>query len=286
VRCLLKDQPSCPRVSPTKILNSEIFKIKDLFTNKSFAHYSIQSLCWLGKRTGEVMTSSTTWYRVIKQLGLKRIATRIYPEKSKVGIRASAPCQIWHLDFTILKLQDGTKAYIQAVIDNFSRYVLAWNVSPDYGGLNTKKLLERAISKAKSFGFDIVPNVFVDSGSENLNKYVDALVFSNQITRTIAQIDVDQSNSMIEMLFHRMKHRHLFRVPLTNLDVLIKEVDFYINEDNSAIPKSILKGATPEEVMLGKWTVDKINLIKEKILETKASRIQKNMEFKCQPCNA
>ncbi len=115
---------------------------------------------------------------------------------------------------------------------------------------------------------------------------MDTLVFSNQITRTIAQIDVDQSNSMIEMLFHRMKHRHLFRVPLTNLDVLIKKVDFYINEDNSAIPKSILKGATPEEVMLGKWTVDKINLIKVKILETKASRIHKNMEFKCRPCIA
>ena len=163
---------------------------------------------------------------------------------------------------------------------------MAWKVSPDYGGLNTKNLLESAILKAKSFGFEIVPNVFVDSGSENLNQYVDTLVFSNQITRTIAQIDVDQSNSMIEMLFHRMKHRHLFRVPVTNFDILIKEVDFYINEDNSAIPKSILKGATPEEVMLGRWNIDEINSIKDKILKAKASRLLKNTEHKCLPCIA
>jgi hypothetical protein len=163
---------------------------------------------------------------------------------------------------------------------------LAWKVSPDYGGLNTKNLLESAILKAKSFGFEIVPNIFVDSGSENLNQYVDTLVFFNQITRTIAQIDVDQSNSMEEMLFYRLKHRHLFKVPLTYHDVLVKEVDFYMTEENTLIPHSVLKGATPEEVMLGKWNLDKSNSIKEKILEAKSLRLQKNTELKCLPCIA
>ncbi len=35
----------------------------------------------------------------------------------------------------------------------------------------------------------------------------DILIDSEAIARTIAQIDIEQSNSMVEMLFHRMKHR-------------------------------------------------------------------------------
>jgi hypothetical protein len=90
VKCLLEDRPNCPRVSPTQLIRSEIRKIQDLYTSKDFSHYSIQALSWLGKKTGEVMASPSTWSRVIRELGLKKNRIRIYPPKPKVGIRASA----------------------------------------------------------------------------------------------------------------------------------------------------------------------------------------------------
>ena len=67
--------------------------------------------------------------------------------------------------------------------------------------------------------------------------------------RIVAQIAIEQSNSMIEMLFHRLKHRHLFTIPLTNFVVLVKAVDFYLTDSNIFIPQSALDGATPEEAM-------------------------------------
>ena len=173
VACHLDDQPICPRISPTQSTIHEKRKMVDLYTSKDFAHYSVMALSWFGKRTGEVVASASTWSRVIRELGLKRNRIRIYPEKPKIGIRASAPGQIWHLDVTILRLQDGSRAFVQAIIDNFSRYVLAWNVSADYGGIRTKELLLKAIAKAQSLGLDLLPDVFVDSGSENLNVRVD-----------------------------------------------------------------------------------------------------------------
>jgi hypothetical protein len=45
---------------------------------------------------------------------------------------------------------------------------------------------------------DVVPKVYMDSGVENLNTQVDALVASGTIQRIIAQVDVVFSNSMIE----------------------------------------------------------------------------------------
>lgn len=286
VQCQLSDQSSCPRVSPTQMTIHERRKIQDLYTSKELAHYSVKSLSWLGKRTGEVVASASTWSRVIRELGLKRNRIRIYPEKPKIGIRASGPGQIWHLDLTILRLQDGTRAFVQAIIDNFSRYVLAWNVSLDYGGVHTKELLLKAITRAESLGLNIIPEVFVDSGSENLNSHVDDLVASKLVARTVAQIDIEFSNSMIEMLFQRLKHRHLFTIPLTNIEALERGVDFYFTDSNTKIPHTALNGATPEEIITGRWSYGPLGLIKEQIAAAQMGRVEYNRRSRCTPCLA
>ena len=287
VNCLLEDRPSCPRVSPTGLIRSELRKIQDLYTSKDFSHYSMHALSWLGKKTGEVMASPSTWSRVVRELGLKRNRIRIYPRKPKIGIRASAPGQIWHLDQTILRLGDGSKAFVQCVIDNYSRYVLAWKVSKDYGGVRTKELLETALAKAKSLGLNVKPNVLVDSGGENVNEVViEGLVKSDLISMTIAQIDIEQSNSMVEMLFHRMKHLYLYTIVLSNFESLVKGADFYLHESNTRIPHSALKGATPEEVITGKWTEDRITELKEKIVAARKLRLETNRAVRCTPCLA
>ncbi len=286
IKCLLLDQVSCPRISPTKLTTAEVAKIKSLYTSSDFAHYSMMSLSWLAKKTGEVMASASTWSRVVRQYGLSRTRVRIYPPRPKIGIRASAPGQIWHLDLTILRLQDGTKAFVQCVIDNFSRYVLAWKVSHDYGGLRTKELLLAAIKKAGELGLNVMPDVFVDSGTENINEHVNDLVSSDLIKRTIAQIDIEFSNSMIEMLFQRMKHRYLFTIPLTNFAALERGVDFFLTESNTCIPHAALRGATPEESITGKWNDEKIAEIKTRLNQARTARITTNQLLQCSPCLA
>ncbi|MFW7381591.1 MAG: hypothetical protein ACOH5I_22475 [Oligoflexus sp.] len=108
----------------------------------------------------------------------------------------------------------------------------------------------------------IVPNVFTDGGSENCNEHVDRLITNGLINRTIAQIDVEFSNSMVEMVFHRLKHRFLFNIPLTNFAALVKGVDFYFTQSNEIIPRAILNGATPLEAFTGQWTNVEIESIK------------------------
>jgi len=128
-------------------------------------------------------------------------------------------------------------------------------VSPDYGGLQTKTLLLKAISKAGELGLNLIPEVFVDSGTENLN--VDQLVSSDTIKRTIAQIDVEFSNSMIEMLFHRLKHRYLFTIQLTNFTAVEQGVNFFLTESNTCIPHSALKGPRRRNPSLESGTTKK-----------------------------
>ncbi len=49
------------------------------------------------------------------------------------------------IDVSVFRIMNGAKVYIQAIIDNASRYVLAWEVTQTYGGANTKALIEKAL---------------------------------------------------------------------------------------------------------------------------------------------
>jgi transposase InsO family protein len=52
--------------------------------------------------------------------------TRTHPTKPRVGVRAIKPNEIWHVDTTLIRLVGGAKVYLHAVIDNYSRRILAW----------------------------------------------------------------------------------------------------------------------------------------------------------------
>jgi transposase InsO family protein len=50
----------------------------------------------------------------------------MHPAKPKVGLLTTRADEMWHIDTTVIRLLDGTKAHLHAVIDNFSRRILAW----------------------------------------------------------------------------------------------------------------------------------------------------------------
>lgn len=286
VHCELQDHSSCPVVSPTKLTISEVKTIGELYTSPSFRHLSVSSLCLLAKRTGTVVASLSTWCRVIREQGFKRCFKRIYPPKPKVGVRARFPGQIWHLDMTVLRLEDGTRSFLQCIIDNFSRYVLAWSVDREYGGVKTRELLRQALTKASELGLQLIPNVFVDSGSENINKQVDEMIEGGLIQRTIAQIEVHFSNSMIEALFLRLKHRYLYTIALTNFEALVRGVSYYIIQSNEYIPLAALHGATPLEAITGKWSELQIEEMKSVAKGEVAKRKIENQSKRCSHCVA
>jgi hypothetical protein len=93
--------------------------------DETYRHLPVSRLALLAQRLGRVFASPTTWARLIREHGWRRPRTRIYPAKVKVGVQATAPNVYWHLDVTIVKLLDGTRAYVHAVIDSCEalRYV-------------------------------------------------------------------------------------------------------------------------------------------------------------------
>jgi transposase InsO family protein len=120
---------------------------------------------------------------------------------------------MWHIDTTVIRLLDGTRAYLHAVIDNFSRRILAWRVADTFAPVNSVTVLLDASRAAASSG--TVPVVLADAGVENVNAQVDALIHTGILRRLLAFTELKFSNSMIEAWWRSLKHQWLFLIRST-----------------------------------------------------------------------
>ena len=181
---------------------------------------------------------------------------------------------------------DGSKAFVQAIIDNLSRYVLAWSIEKTQNAKISRQTIQRALKEAHRLGKLNVPNIYVDDGSENNNKVVNRLIDQNKITRTIAQIEVNFSNSMIEAFFKSMKYYHLYSQSIHTVKDLSRHIRFFIDQHNNHVPLWSLKGAKPIEIFTGSWGSEEKERLKMEMAEARAKRHRFNAEIQCKQSSA
>ena len=247
--CELDDVTSCPQSHPQQLTTEERETVKDMTTSKDYRHVPTGTLAILAQRLGKVFASASTWHRLVRKNGWRRPRKRVHLAKPTLGIRASAPDEIWHVDTTVVRLLDGTMAYLYAVIDNFSRRILAWRVSERFDPTNTLAILVEAGSAAHQA--DTPPTLLSDGGIENRTKAIDELVDSGALRRVLAQTDIACSNSMIESWWRSLKHQWLFLNELDSVRSLRRLAAFYVEEHNTQLPHSAFRGQTPDEMYFG-----------------------------------
>ena len=79
---------------------------------------------------------------------------------------------MWHIDTTIIRLLDGSRAYVHAVIDNYSRRILSWRVAGRFEPANTVFITmgndETAATETwKRLRAESLPNVYILEGGVN-----------------------------------------------------------------------------------------------------------------------
>ena len=244
--CALDDPSSCPRMSPHRLTPSEIRGIRDMVTSPLYRHVPTGSLAVLAQRLGTVWASASTWYRLARRFGWRRPRLRIHPAKPKLGLRTTRPNEMWHIDTTVIRLLDGTRVYLHAVIDNFSRRILAWRVAETFAPVNSVAVLLDASRAATPS--DTAPVVLADAGVENVNAQVDDLITTGVLHRVLAFTELQFSNSMIEAWWRSLKHQWLFLHALDSATTVRRLVAFYVDEHNRVLPHAAFHGQTPDEM--------------------------------------
>jgi putative transposase len=279
--CDLEDHASCPRAMPSRLTSEEVAVIETMVTSRDHRFMSVRALALHAQRVGMVFASPTTWYRLIRRRGWWRPRKRLYPAKPKIGVRTKAPGELIHLDVTIIKLLDGTRMYLHAIIDNYSRRILSWTLETRLGSGATCRVLGKAASEiaGKVEGALLVS----DAGSENVNRNVDDALDDVDLERVLAQVDVTYSNSMIEAFWRSLKHSWLYLHGLESESELRGLVAFYVEAHNDVMPHSAFDGQTPNEVFFGAGDAVVAKLAAERV-QAQAERMARNRSAECGLC--
>ena len=96
----------------------------------------------------------------------------------------------------VLRLLDRTRLYLHAVVDNYSRRILAWQLAEKLSPVTTCEVLAKAAENLK--GEKAPVSVLTDGGVENVNDTVDEFLSGGILRRVLAQVEIVESNSLVE----------------------------------------------------------------------------------------
>ncbi len=281
--CELTDRSSCPKMSTNQLTPLEVKAIRQMATSEDYRHMPTSTLSRFAQRAGKVYASASTWLRLIRERGWRRPRTRIHPAKPTVGIRANKPNEIWHLDVTVIRLLNGTKLYLHGVLDNFSRRLLAWKLEEKLSPTTTCELLAEAAKLLPET--QPIVTLLTDSGVENVNETVDEFLLDGVLRRVLAQVEIVESNSLIESWWRGLKHSYLFINSLDNRVAVERLVQFYVQQFNEVMPHSALNWRTPDEVYFGR-AEDVPSQLEEARRSARQARMAANRATTCETCRS
>lgn len=167
----------------------------------------------------------------------------VYPYLLR-DLAVERPNQVWCADITYVPMPRGF-LYLVAVLDWFSRYVLAWELSNTVEAAFCVEALERALARAR-------PEMFnTDQGAQ-----FTATEFTGRLERAGVKISMDgrgraMDNVMVERLWRTVKYEDLYLRDYADGTAVRRGLDRYVRFYNTERPHQGLGKRTPAAVHFG-----------------------------------
>ena len=166
---------------------------------------------------------------------------KIYPYLLR-GVEISRPNQVWSSDITYIRLPRGF-VYLAAIIDWYSRKILAWRLSNTMDAGFCVDCLEEAI---QSHG---LPDIFnSDQGSQFTSEVFTGVLIQNGITISMDGRGRALDNIFVERLWRTVKYEDVYLKKYDALqDLLIGLTQYFVFYNQERYHQS-LGYKTPHEV--------------------------------------
>ena len=193
--------------------------------------------------------------RLMRMMGIQSIApwpgtSRPHPEHKVYpyllrNLEVRCPDQVWSSDITYIPLRGGF-AYLVAVIDWFSRYVLSWEISVSMDKEFCLSALESAL---RCFGR---PDIFnTDQGAQFTSKAYTDILKDNEVLISMDGRGRALDNVFIERLWRSVKYEEIYPKEYDSRSDLVAGLRDYFIFYNSNRPHASLGGRTLAEVYSG-----------------------------------
>lgn len=173
------------------------------------------------------------------------------------NVKAEHPDHIWSIDITYIKMQQGFM-YLVAIIDWYSRYVVAWELS------NTLEI---------SFVLEVVKKALKTGIPEYWNSDQGSHFTSSQYINILEELKINVSmdgkgraldNIFIERFWRSVKYEEIYLNEYETPRQLRQSIVKYINFYNLERPHQSLKYKTPKAIYTGECIVKERNKTKSR----------------------
>ena len=249
---------------------------------------SSREIAWLFTDREQYFVSESSVYRLLKRFDLVTTpAFEVVTAADTFGTPTKRVNELWQTDFTYIKIQGWGWYYLSTVLDDFSRYILAWKLTPTMAASDVLDTLELAL-KASGLKHARVrhrPRLLSDNGPAYLSKELREYLEAQDIEHTRGAPFHPMTQGKIERYHRSMKNV----VKLDNYfhpeqlkEAIADFVDYYNNERyheslNNVTPADVYYGRE-EEVLKARERIKKASMRKRRQLFLQQKFLNLNTE--------
>jgi putative transposase len=165
---------------------------------------------------------------------------KIYPYLLR-GMTIDRPNQVWAMDITYVPMARGF-VYLAAVIDWFSRRVLAWRLSITMEAAFCVEALEEALTRHGR------PETFnTDQGSQFTGEAFTGVLTRNEIAISMDGKGAWRDNVFVERLWRSVKYEEVYLKAYDTVAEARASIGRYLSFYNTRRPHSSLDRQTPDQ---------------------------------------
>jgi len=167
--------------------------------------------------------------------------------------KTTAPNQLWQTDFTYLKITGWGWYYLSTVLDDFSRYIVAWKLCSTMRADDVTATLDMALKASALDHVTVVhrPRLLSDNGSSYVSEDLAVWLADKRMGHVRGAPYHPQTQGKIERWHQTLKNRIL----LDNYYLpgeLERQVATFVSHYNHARYHESLDNVTPADVYLGR----------------------------------
>ena len=248
----LQDKKGGSSIPWNKIRPEE--EVRILTEARDAPELSCRQLAWKVTDTGNTYVSESTVYRILKREGLIKPAEIIgFKAAKEYHRKTKKPNELWASDCCHLRVVDWGWYYLETVMDDYSRFILSWDLKTDMTGRSLEDVIQQAVDFTSMTDVPVEDRTVLlsDNGagyiSQQFNQYL-RLVGIRHITASPFH---PQTNGKIERCHRTIKGR-INQVPHDTPSELKEAIRAFIEYYNYRRYHEGLGNVTPYDVYTGK----------------------------------
>ena len=215
---------------------------------------SSRQLAWVLTDSGSCYVSESTVYRILRREGLIKPAEIVGFKAGKEYHRKTKhPNELWATDCCHLRVIDWGWYYLVTTMDDFSRFILAWDLKVDMTGGSLEDVVQMAVDSTGMIDVPLEDRTVLlsDNGAGYISQQFNEYLRLAGIKHITASPFHPQTNGKIER-YHRSLKGEINQVPHDMPSELKEAIRTFIDYYNYRRYHEGLGNVTPYDVYTGK----------------------------------